>query len=133
MSEKLSDNGDKDFGRKLLANGLIHDNSKLDGIEWLYLNEETKVKSPELFKAALLQHNKGNPHHIEYWLRPEDMPDIYIAELVCDCSARASEFGTDVREWFKEEFTEKYGISTSSNLYRTIKKFLDMLLLPKFK
>lgn len=133
LGGKLIETGNTDFGRLLIANGLIHDNSKLSGIEWLYLNEETKIASPDLFNAALLQHNRTNPHHMEYWTPKDSIPDIYIAELTCDCLARSQEFGDDVREWFKDKFCEKYDISTSSNLYRTIKKFLDMLLTPKFK
>lgn len=133
LGNRLIEKGDTDFGRELIANGLIHDNSKLSGIEWLYLHEDAKIATPALFEAALYEHNRRNRHHIEFWGKPDLMPDIYIAELTCDCLARGQEFGDDVREWFKDKFCDKYDITTSSNLYRTIKKFLDMLLAPKFK
>lgn len=36
LAFRLSENGEDDFARQLIANGLIHDNSKLSGIEWEY-------------------------------------------------------------------------------------------------
>jgi hypothetical protein len=40
------------------------------------------IKTPE-YEAAWVHHWKNNEHHPEYWLG-EDMPYIYILEMICD-------------------------------------------------
>ena len=56
MGERLIQQGERDFALLLMANGQIHDNSKLRGIEWEYLNSETKEENPEQFAYAALHH-----------------------------------------------------------------------------
>jgi hypothetical protein len=60
------------------------------------------------------------------------MPEIYIAEMVCDCAARSSEFGTDVRKWFSETSTKKYCFSMEDHVGELILKYLDLLLARPF-
>lgn len=134
LGEKLIERGEDDCGLRLIANGQIHDASKLSGSEWLYLNDETKAESPSLFSSALNQHRCTNPHHPEYWSGGvKDMPRVYLAEMVCDVKSRSSEFGTDIREWVKDEFTKKYKLSCNCTQYREMKDFLDLLLEQGFK
>lgn len=134
LGEKLIEEGELPLGLKLIANGHIHDNSKFTGIEWAYLNCETKENQPGLFFAALEQHQKTNRHHPEYWPGGiEEMPSIYLAEMVCDVKGRSEEFGSSVLDWIKDECTRKYKFSTSGRVYKEMKRFLDLLIGEKFK
>ena len=133
LGEKLILADKEDLGRKLIANGYIHDNSKLNGIEWLYLHDEVKDKEPELFFLAVNQHQQNNPHHSEYWSDINEMPTLYLAEMCADWKARANEFGTDLREWIKDKATDKYKFTTKGRVYKDIMYFCNMLLEPLFK
>ena len=50
LGEKLIESGEIDLGRQLIANGMVHDESKFHGIEFEYLSlnnpteENTKLK-----------------------------------------------------------------------------------------
>jgi hypothetical protein len=132
LGKKLIEAGELAIGLQLIANGHIHDNSKLSGIELEYLNEETKIEYPDKFELAWQQHVKTNPHHPEYWGNIDEMPRIYLAEWVCDCHTRSSEFGTDLREWVKNDATRRFKITTSGRTYKQIKEFIDLLLERKF-
>lgn len=127
LGEKIVEQGGTEnerFGRQLIANGYIHDNSKLHGVEWRYL-----VRGGEYLSLAHEQHVSTNPHHPEYWVGGiKEMPDIYIAEMVCDWKARSSEMGTDLRAWVKDHAAEKFGFTVNTNVYKTIKKYIDLLL-----
>lgn len=107
--------------------GRIHDASKLEPFEFEHLHDD----SP-LFQDALIKHRTGNPHHPEHWKSIHDMPDEYLAEMVCDCAARAQEFGTDVSNWFETVATEKYGFTMKDECGKKIKLYLNLLLTPKF-
>ena len=128
LGTRLIEQGRVEFGRTLIANGLIHDNSKLSGIEWEYLHEDVKETNAVLFQLAYQQHIKTNPHHIEFWGNIEAMPEIYIAEMICDWKSRSSEFGTDFWLWVKEKATKKYKFTIHSRPYKSIKNFADLLL-----
>jgi hypothetical protein len=127
LGERLILAGDR-MGHKLIANGFIHDNSKFHGIEWLYLHDDVKDFEPQMFMAALTQHVRNNMHHPEYWDGIENMPSLYMAEMVCDWHARSSEFGTDLRSFIKDVATKKFDFKVSGKVYKEIKKFVDMLL-----
>lgn len=133
LGERLIEKGEKELALRLIQNGQIHDNSKLSGIEWLYLRDEYKESKPDLFLAALENHTKNNLHHPEAWNSVCEMPRVYVAEFCCDITARANEFGTDVREWIKDKATKKFKFTTSSKIYKEIKEFLDILLEKPFK
>jgi len=61
------------------------------------------------------------------------MPEVYIAEMVCDCAARSAEFGTDLRNWFFISATQKYNFSPEDEVGLKIKKYIDLLLQQPFK
>ncbi len=122
---------DLNFARKLVKLGRIHDASKFNSFEFDYLGNFEKEKPPE-FKLALKRHHKKNPHHPEYWTSIQVMPNLYIAEMVCDCVARGQEFGTDTRKWFEEEATKKYGFKMEDEVGKKITKYLDLLLTKPF-
>ena len=133
LGERLIDMGEQDFALHLIANGHIHDHSKFFGIEWEYLNphafEHNKVEAD----CAIKQHITTNFHHPEAWGGIENMPRIYLAEMVCDWAARSQEFGGDVREWVKDKATKKFNFNSKGKVYKEIKFFLDLLLDPGFK
>lgn len=131
LAERLLEK-EPDFARKLLANSLLHDNSKLRGIEWANLNGDTKKMNGEAFKLAHQAHVENNPHHPEYWDGIDNMPRVYIAEMVCDWKARSDEMGTDLRIWVKEEATKRFDFTAQGKVYKTIKEFVDILLDPTF-
>lgn len=136
LGERLIQQGKDDgkLGRMLIANGLIHDNSKLRGIEWQYLHPDVKINNPDAFHVAWQSHVSNNPHHPEYWpCGINEMSPVYLAEMVCDWHSRSSEFGTDLWEWIKDEAIPKYKVSTSGKTYKYLKEFVDLLLERKFK
>lgn len=133
LGERLIEQGKHEFARRLVANSMLHDNSKFHGIEWECLSEAAREEKPEQFKAAVLQHQATNPHHPEYWGGIDNMPSVYIAEMVCDWKARSDEFGTDLRDWVKEKATKRWGFTTQGRVYKEIKEYLDLLLDPTFK
>ena len=133
LAERLIEQGRHELARNLLANSMLHDNSKFRGIEWDYMSEESKEKYPDLFKCAVSTHTATNPHHPEYWGGIDVMPIVYVAEMVCDWKARSAEFGTDCREWVKEKATKRWGFTTQGKMYKQIKEYLDLLLDPSFK
>jgi len=134
LGDHLIGDGEEQLGVKLIANGYSHDNSKFTGIEWLYLNDETKLSHPDLFKSAYLQHVSTNKHHPEAWIGGIcSMDRLHHAEMICDWAARSSEFGTDLREYLKDKVTKKYNITTRSKAYHQMKTLIDMLLDTPFK
>ena len=116
-------NGDEELGRNLIANGLIHDNSKFKGIEWEHL-----FKGSHILTDIVKHHNTTNAHHPEYWGSIHEMPRLYVAEMVCDIVARSQEFGTGVREWISEKATEKYDFKMGDGVGLLITKYLDIIL-----
>lgn len=136
LGNRLIKQGKDGLGRMLIANGLIHDNSKLRGIEWEYLHPDVKETNPAAFLIAHKQHitSLSNQHHPEAWpCGINEMAPVYLAEMVCDWKARSNEFGTDLWEWIKDVAVDKYKISTSGKTYKQIKEFVDLLLERKFK
>lgn len=128
IANHLIANDEEEFGRKLIANSLLHDNSKFYGVEWLYLDSEDK----QLQKIAIQNHIKRNPHHPEHWEGIGNMPRIYIAEMVADWFARSQEFGSDFKIWIKDIAVDKYQFSLKGNVWKEIKYFTDILLETKF-
>lgn len=120
---KLIKNGEVELGRNLIANGQIHDNSKFKGIEF----EHLFYGSP-ILADVVKHHSSTNPHHPEYWGKIQSVPEVYLAEMVCDCASRSAEFGSDLRKWFSEVATKKYGFSMDDEVGKKITKFADMLL-----
>lgn len=122
---------DLHIGLMLIANSLSHDQSKFFGIEWDHLG-----KGDPLLRKAIVQHNHSNPHHPEYWGSIHSMPDVYIAEMVCDWKARSSEFGTDLKEWIEKEATKRWGFGLvpphRDTVGSKIDKYLKLLLDEQF-
>lgn len=99
----MIERGSVELGRKLIANSLIHDNSKFYGVEWDNLDPSIDINCEPNRKLklnlAIQHHNRTNPHHPECWGGIELMPACYFYELVCDWWARSIEFGTSLHDW----------------------------------
>lgn len=127
LGKRLIAQGRKEFGRILIGNVYIHDASKFSGIEWDYLHAG-KDTPKEKLELAIKQHITTNPHHPEYWGGVEHMPEIFLAELVCDWYARSMEFGTGLRDWIKSTAIDKFDIKLDSPQYKKIQEFVNLLL-----
>ena len=125
---KLIRSGHISLGRNLIANGHIHDNSKFKGIEWEHL-----FSGSHILADVISHHNTTNAHHPEYWGGIHEMPELYVAEMVCDVTARSQEFGTGIREWIKKEATKKYKFKLTDPVGEQIIKYLDLLLEKPFE
>lgn len=131
LGEKLIASGELELGKQLIANGFVHDVSKFHGIEFEFMapgvptsDEPAKLK----LKLAIQQHNTTNKHHPESWSGGiKDMPDVYVAEFVCDVKARSEEFGTALRDWIDTTATKKWNFSTEDPIYNRIMKYVDMV------
>lgn len=131
LGRRLIQRGRDQFGRMLIARGHAHDVSKFYGIEWDYLHVGSEVPS-ELQLLAIEHHRQTNDHHPEYWGGMDSMPEIAVAEMVCDWYARSQEFGTDLRAWIVTEAFPRYNISAESRQAEWIHGFLDLLLAKPF-
>jgi hypothetical protein len=127
LGKRLMAQGRCDFGRLLVARGFTHDASKFSGIEWDYLHAGPNVPA-ELIELAMRQHTRTNPHHPEYWGGFENMPEISVAEMVCDWYARSAEFGTGLRDWIRTTAIERYQIDTDGERFRWVQDFVNLLL-----
>jgi len=137
LGEKLIEQGEIELGKQLIANGFIHDASKFHGIEFEFMSPDAPTKEDVAklkLKLAVHHHNSTNKHHPEAWSGGiKDMPDVYLAELVCDTKARSEEFGTDFRVWIIDEATKKYGFTKEDKVYKDIMKYVDMLCQKPFE
>lgn len=134
VGKKLIEQNEEQLGIALIARGRCHDLSKFYGVEFLYLNGESKEKTPDLFKLAAQQHYLTNSHHPEF--HPggiKCMPRIDLAEMTIDWFSRSIEFGDSIHDWVSKKATKKYGYTTNSKVYKNIREILDLLLQPKFK
>jgi len=129
LADKFIDS-DPSFALSLIIRGRTHDLSKFSP----YLFESLWKESPN-FEAALKFHRTRESHHPESHVCIQDMSDLDIAEMVCDCLARSQEFGTDIRDWFfKDEYAPtKYDYKGDVETIKRIKKYVDLLVNKKFE
>jgi len=128
----MAQEGRQEFGRILIARGFEHDVSKFLGIEWDYLHAGNDIPSEEL-ELAIHQHVRTNSHHPEYWGGFANMPEIAVAEMVCDWYARSQEFGTGLCEWITTQAMTRFHIDPDSEQYGWVKKFVNLLLADPFR
>lgn len=133
IGKKLIIEGRTESGLQLIANSMEHDISKFKGIEWEELCCSDTNKLDENQKNAIAHHQKVNAHHPEYWAGIDEMPDVFVAELVCDLYARSAELGTDLRDYEKNVFQKRYNVSPTGKSWKRIKYYTDLLLDQKLK
>lgn len=134
LGERLIEKGRDELAVQLIRNALIHDQSKFTGIEWDYLlsTAETAEEKTKL-SLAVHHHNRTNLHHPEAWLGIKNMPDVFVAEMVCDWKARSSEFGQSVQEWIDNGAAKRFSYTKRDTVYKTIMSFTNLLLDEPFK
>ena len=125
LGRKLIEQGKTQMGLALIANGRIHDNSKFYGIEWDFLDPGSTNRQG--LKNAITHHHRTNPHHPEYWGGIDKMPDLYVAEMICDWKARSTEFARCLIDWINGEGTKRYKIVKDSPVHQLIMVFVDMI------
>ena len=112
-----------------------HDNSKWSNDEFdAYrrhfhsVSDKEKEDSEEDFKKAWKHHYTVNDHHPEYW-KNTDMPNIAIAELICDWEAMSRKFGGNPLEYFeknKAELKAKMNEYSYNAIYNALKNIYDI-------
>ena len=112
-----------------------HDNSKWSNDEFdAYrrhfhsVSDKEKEDSEEDFKKALNHHYMVNDHHPEYW-KNTDMPNIAIAELICDWEAMGRKFGGNPLEYFeknKAKLKTKMNEYSYNTIYKALKNIYDI-------
>jgi hypothetical protein len=121
------DGHDFDLARRLVAHGFEHDTSKLvTTIEWNHLTDADE--DDDMLSVAIKEHNESNMHHPESWDGIKNMPQVYLAEMVCDWKARSSELGTDFVEWINEKATKRWGFTKRDKVYKDIMRFVNLLI-----
>lgn len=131
LGTKLISAGEIELGKKLIANGFVHDVSKFSGIEFEFMapgtptiEDQAKLK----LKLAIYNHQRTNLHHPEAWSGGiKDMADVYIAEMVCDWKSRSQEFGTNLREWIKDFAMKNWNFTEDDEVYKKITKYVDLI------
>ena len=94
---------------RLIGRCSVHDMSKIQNTEEFMalasiiddigeMQNIEHVLSPEQINAIKL-HWKRNSHHPEYYDSPNDMSDMDLLEMACDCHARSKQYGTDLIEY----------------------------------
>jgi hypothetical protein len=137
LGEALILRGEIELGKQLIANGYVHDSSKFFGIEFEYMSPCGTVATEEgakmKLKLALQHHNQTNQHHPEYWGNIHSMPDVAVAEMVCDWKSRSEEFGTNLRQWIQEEASKRFGFTHSDDVYKKIMEYTDIICQKPFE
>lgn len=131
LAEKLWDT-DPEFALQLIQRGRAHDISKFNPYEFNHLDNKD-----HLFRSALTLHHSKNSHHPEFHSSIHDMDDIDLAEMVCDCMARAQEFGTDIKNWFFATMDPtcaptKFGYSWGDSTWNSLMKYVNLLVSEDF-
>ena len=96
---------------RLIGRCQVHDMSKINNAEE-FMSLASIVDSLEDMRdiahspneeqtEARRIHWKRNSHHPEYYDTPNDMTDLDLMEMACDCHARSKQFGTDLMEYIK--------------------------------
>jgi hypothetical protein len=136
LGEKLIERGEINLGRHLIANGYVHDASKFHGIEFEFMapgencdEEGAKMK----LKLAIHHHRTTNLHHPEAWSGGiVDMPDVYLAEMICDLKARSEEFGTGLMDYIEKAREERWQIPSNHPIYIKIVEYVKLLCATPF-
>lgn len=59
----------------------------------------TKEQAKEEFEKAWEHHYKNNKHHWNYWIG-QDMPEIYIRQMICDWKGMSRKFGDTAQAFY---------------------------------
>lgn len=72
--------------------------------EWFYpIDEEEKQSAKKAFDLAWEHHYSCNMHHWDWWYKsgiPNDMPFIFVMEMICDWVAMGYQFNNSAKDWY---------------------------------
>lgn len=116
---KVISNTNLDTTIKLVDDLIIHhDESKYEPEEFYAyranffpISPEEKNLNKEEFDKAWKHHYTHNMHHWNWWYESgnlDNMPMIYVIEMICDWEAMGYKFGNTSKEWFEKNKSEIY-------------------------
>jgi hypothetical protein len=79
----------------------------------------------EKVDVATLHHIKTNKHHPESWLNINNMPNYYLAEMVCDWCAMSQEKGNSLKGWADSKVGSKWKFNPEQTKF--IYKMIEVL------
>lgn len=59
-------------------------------------------------KEAIRLHWKNNSHHPEHYESPNDMSELDIMEMACDCHARSKQYGTSLLDYIDYQQEKRF-------------------------
>ena len=120
---------------RLLGRCSVHDISKIQNTEEFMslasiidqiveMQDVSHELSPQQIEAIKL-HWKNNSHHPEYYESPNDMTDIDMLEMACDCHARSKQYGTDLLEFIDKQQEIRFHFDREH--YRRLRYYCSVL------
>ena len=92
----------------------VHDRSKLlsktefEAFRKKLFPASKEILSRDEYTHALKLHTEGNPHHVEHWHRhSNDMPDLFIAEMLLDWVVEQLYEGKDIMKFYEDNKVHK--------------------------
>ncbi|MEG0021545.1 MAG: DUF5662 family protein [Bacilli bacterium] len=131
----LLNNGDFDLAIELLKRCAKHDDSKFEYEEIFSFISIPKnndgMKNPntemdEFMKKAIRVHWKNNRHHPEYHNDLNNMTELDILEMACDCYSRSIQFGTDLLKFIEIRQNERFNLPI--DIYEKYKFYCTILV-----
>lgn len=103
---------------RLLGKCSVHDISKIQNTEEFMalasiiddidqMSDIEHVPTPEQVEAKTL-HWKHNSHHPEYYENPNDMSDLDLLEMACDCHARSRQYRSDLLAYIRIQQEKRF-------------------------
>ena len=136
-----------------LSTYLIHNNRSIDAIRLLgrcSVHDISKIQNTEEFisLASIIDeigqmadvdhvqtrkqvdakklHWLHNSHHPEYYESPNDMSELDLLEMACDCHARSKQMGTDLIEFIDKQ--QELRFKFDSDHFKKLKKYCMALV-----
>lgn len=136
ISDFLDDNNNLDlFIVQVNANINNHDNSKYSKEEFdayrkhfFPISDEEKELSKEEFETAWRHHYTHNLHHYDWWYennKLDNMPIMYVVEMICDWEAMSYKFGTNTKEWYYKNIDTEIHLGEKQR--RLTERILELL------
>ncbi len=135
LATYLERHGEKELANQLIERCLVHDISKLeDTREFAALasiidqNEDMKNVSHELTdcqKKMISLHWAHNSHHPEHYPSSNDMTQLDIIEMACDCHARSKQWGTNPLEFLDSQ--QKIRFHFDAEHFKLLSRYLVIL------
>lgn len=77
-------------------------------------------------KSAISLHWEKNSHHPEHYDNPNDMQDIDLLEMACDCHARSKQYKTDLLSYIDYQQQERFHFSDS--VFKKLRYYCEILV-----